>query len=191
MIITVRPAGKREEHERCRTRRSTWPRSRVRRRYLPRDGRRTRHDARRVQRVRGGGPPDRPRFGPSTPRIATTRDDLVLESRLAGWLSADHADFRFWFDAPVSTRARAHRRTEEKPVDRAKAETERREASEKKRGTASTTTSTSATSRSTTPRTTPPDGDRAVHRRPRRDHRRVRPRDRRGKAPIEGVSYDF
>ncbi|KDS91417.1 cytidylate kinase [Halorubrum saccharovorum] len=65
--------------------------------------------------------------------IATTRDDLVLESRLAGWLSADRADFRFWFDAPVSIRAERIAEREGKPVDRAKAETERREASEKKR----------------------------------------------------------
>jgi len=123
-------------------------------------------------------------------RIATTRDDLVLESRLAGWLSADHADFRFWFDAPVSTRAEriAER---EKPVDRAKAETERREASGEK----------------TVPRVLRhrhrrpldlrrrvqhrPMGTGAVHRRPRRDHRTRTTRDRRGKAPIEGVSYDF
>ena len=65
--------------------------------------------------------------------IATTRDDLVLESRLAGWLSADHADFRFWFDAPMSIRAERIAEREAKPADRAKVETERREASEKKR----------------------------------------------------------
>ncbi|MWV64629.1 AAA family ATPase [Halorubrum sp. JWXQ-INN 858] len=65
--------------------------------------------------------------------IATTRDDLVLESRLAGWLAADHADLRLWFDAPVDVRAERIAEREGKPVDRARAETERREASEHKR----------------------------------------------------------
>ncbi|OYR38306.1 MULTISPECIES: (d)CMP kinase [unclassified Halorubrum] len=65
--------------------------------------------------------------------IATTRDELVLESRLAGWLAADHADFRFWFDAPLSVRAERIADRESKPVDRARTETRRREDSERKR----------------------------------------------------------
>ncbi|QWC18243.1 (d)CMP kinase [Halorubrum sp. 2020YC2] len=65
--------------------------------------------------------------------IAVDRDDVVLESRLAGWLAADHADFRFWFDAPLGVRAERIAEREAKPVDRARAETERREASERKR----------------------------------------------------------
>jgi len=65
--------------------------------------------------------------------IAVERDDVVLESRLAGWLAADHADFRFWFDAPLSVRAERIAERESKPVDRARTETERREASERKR----------------------------------------------------------
>ncbi|WP_193308847.1 (d)CMP kinase [Halorubrum halophilum] len=65
--------------------------------------------------------------------IATTRDGLVLESRLAGWLAADHADFRFWFDAPLAVRADRIADREEKSVERARTETERREASEGKR----------------------------------------------------------
>ena len=64
---------------------------------------------------------------------ARTSDELVLESRLAGWLAAEHADFRFWFDAPLSVRAERIAEREEKPVDRARAETERREESERKR----------------------------------------------------------
>src|SRR6056297_1121106 len=31
--------------------------------------------------------------------IALERDDVLLESRLAGWLAADHADFKIWLDA--------------------------------------------------------------------------------------------
>ena len=65
--------------------------------------------------------------------IAVERDDVVLESRLAGWLAADHADFRFWFDAPLSVRAERIAERESKDVDRARTETERREASERKR----------------------------------------------------------
>ena len=65
--------------------------------------------------------------------IAVERDDVVLESRLAGWLAADHADFRFWFDAPLSVRAERIAEREAKPVERARTETERREASESKR----------------------------------------------------------
>lgn len=37
--------------------------------------------------------------------IADERDDVVLESRLAGWLAGDQADFRFWLDAPVEVRS--------------------------------------------------------------------------------------
>ncbi|GAB7090804.1 AAA family ATPase [Halorubrum luteum] len=65
--------------------------------------------------------------------IASTRDGLVLESRLAGWLAGDHADLRFWFDAPVDIRSERIADREGKPVERALEETQRREASEKKR----------------------------------------------------------
>ena len=65
--------------------------------------------------------------------IASTRDGLVLESRLAGWLAGDHADLRFWFDAPVDVRSERIADREGKPVERALEETQRREASEKKR----------------------------------------------------------
>ncbi|WP_224449149.1 (d)CMP kinase [Haloprofundus salilacus] len=65
--------------------------------------------------------------------IATERDGVVLESRLAGWLAGDHADFRIWLDAPLSVRAERIADREEKSVETARAETERREASEAKR----------------------------------------------------------
>ncbi|PSQ57878.1 cytidylate kinase [Halobacteriales archaeon SW_8_68_21] len=65
--------------------------------------------------------------------IAVERDGVVLESRLAGWLAADHADLRFWFDAPLSVRAERIAEREAKPVDRARTETKRRETSERKR----------------------------------------------------------
>jgi cytidylate kinase len=65
--------------------------------------------------------------------IARDRDGLVLESRLAGWLAGDHADFRLWLDAPVDVRAARIADREEKSVDRAREETLRRERSERKR----------------------------------------------------------
>ena len=36
--------------------------------------------------------------------LAAERSDLVLESRLAGWMAAEHADLRIWLDAPLDTR---------------------------------------------------------------------------------------
>ncbi|XVH32052.1 (d)CMP kinase [Haloferacaceae archaeon DSL9] len=65
--------------------------------------------------------------------IAVERDDVVLESRLAGWLAAEHADLRIWLDAPVDIRAARIADREDKPVTVAREETSRREASEAKR----------------------------------------------------------
>ncbi|WP_435175907.1 (d)CMP kinase [Halorussus sp. AFM4] len=62
--------------------------------------------------------------------IAAEEDDLVLESRLAGWLAGDHADFRVWLDAPLDVRAERIAEREEKPVDNAREETAARESSE-------------------------------------------------------------
>lgn len=62
--------------------------------------------------------------------IARERDGLVLESRLAGWLAADQADFRFWLDAPLTVRAERVADRENKPVAVAREETREREASE-------------------------------------------------------------
>jgi cytidylate kinase len=65
--------------------------------------------------------------------IAASRDDVLLESRLAGWLAAEHADLRFWLDAPLSVRAERIADREDKTVAEARATTERRERSEAKR----------------------------------------------------------
>jgi cytidylate kinase len=65
--------------------------------------------------------------------IATNQDDVLLESRLAGWLAAEHADLRFWLDAPLSVRAERIADREDKTVETARAVTERREESEAKR----------------------------------------------------------
>ena len=62
--------------------------------------------------------------------IAIERDDVVLESRLAGWLAAEHADFRVWLDAPLDVRAARIADREDKAVDQAREETAAREGSE-------------------------------------------------------------
>lgn len=62
--------------------------------------------------------------------IAETRDDLVLESRLAGWMAGEHADFRIWLDAPLSVRAARIAAREDKSVDLARRETKKRGESE-------------------------------------------------------------
>jgi cytidylate kinase len=62
--------------------------------------------------------------------IALERDDVLLESRLAGWLAGDAADLRLWLDAPVDVRAARIASREEKPAETALTETREREESE-------------------------------------------------------------
>jgi len=38
-------------------------------------------------------------------RTAKEEDDLILESRLSGWMAGEYADLKFWFDAPEEIRA--------------------------------------------------------------------------------------
>lgn len=69
-------------------------------------------------------------------RLRTTarkEDDLVLESRLAGWMAGDYADLKLWLDAPIDVRATRIADREEKPVTDAKDETEARADSEARR----------------------------------------------------------
>jgi cytidylate kinase len=62
--------------------------------------------------------------------IAAERDDVVLESRLSGWLAGDHADFRIWLDAPLSVRAERIADREGKAVEETREETAARQGSE-------------------------------------------------------------
>lgn len=62
--------------------------------------------------------------------IARERDDLVLESRLAGWLAGEEADFRFWLDAPLTVRAHRIADREDIAPETARSETQTREQSE-------------------------------------------------------------
>lgn len=65
--------------------------------------------------------------------MALERNDLVLESRLAGWLAGEEADFRIWLDAPIEVRAARVADREDKRIELAREETERREESEARR----------------------------------------------------------
>jgi len=62
--------------------------------------------------------------------LAAEREELVLESRLAGWMAGDHADIRIWLDAPLDVRAERIADREDKPVGTAREETVERADSE-------------------------------------------------------------
>ena len=61
---------------------------------------------------------------------AREEDDLVLESRLSGWMAGDYADLKIWLDAPIDVRAERIAEREDKPVEQAREETVERERSE-------------------------------------------------------------
>lgn len=65
--------------------------------------------------------------------VAIERDDVVLESRLAGWLAGDLADFRFWLDAPIEVRSARIADREHGDAGAIADETRTREESEAKR----------------------------------------------------------
>lgn len=65
--------------------------------------------------------------------IASERDSVLLESRLAGWLAGDEADIKIWLDAPLNIRAERIADREDKAFETAYDETHRRERSEARR----------------------------------------------------------
>lgn len=66
-------------------------------------------------------------------QTAEEREDLVLESRLAGWLTGDRADFRLWLDAPMDVRAARIADREDRPLEETRVEEREREESEARR----------------------------------------------------------
>jgi cytidylate kinase len=64
---------------------------------------------------------------------AQDRDDVVLESRLSGWMAGEHADLRVWLDAPLDVRAARIADREGSAVEDAREETRAREESERLR----------------------------------------------------------
>ena len=65
--------------------------------------------------------------------IAAERDNVVLESRLAGWMAGEYADMKLWLTAPLSARADRIAQRENKPFEQARTETEERSESEAQR----------------------------------------------------------
>lgn len=66
-------------------------------------------------------------------RLRTTAkesENLVLESRLAGWMAGEYADLKLWLDAPLDVRAARIADREEKSVETAREETQARTESE-------------------------------------------------------------
>jgi len=61
---------------------------------------------------------------------ARDRDDVVLESRLAGWMAGEYADFRVWLDAPLDVRVARIADREDKQTGTAREETVERAESE-------------------------------------------------------------
>jgi cytidylate kinase len=66
-------------------------------------------------------------------KTARDREDLVLESRLSGWMAGDYADLRIWLDAPLDVRATRIADREGDDPETARRETKTREDSEKRR----------------------------------------------------------
>lgn len=62
--------------------------------------------------------------------LAARSDDLVLESRLAGWMAGEYADFRVWLDAPLDVRVARIADREDKQTGTAREETVERAESE-------------------------------------------------------------
>ena len=65
--------------------------------------------------------------------IAAEREDVVLESRLAGWMAGEYADIKLWLTAPLDARADRIAQRENKPFQQARTETEERSESEAQR----------------------------------------------------------
>lgn len=65
--------------------------------------------------------------------VASERDDVVLESRLAGWMAGEYADIKIWLDAPLDVRATRIAEREGKSLVLAREETEARAESEARR----------------------------------------------------------
>lgn len=64
---------------------------------------------------------------------AADGEDLVLESRLSGWMAGEYADLKVWLDAPLDVRATRIAEREGTAVSTAREQTEAREASERDR----------------------------------------------------------
>lgn len=64
---------------------------------------------------------------------ARNADNLILESRLSGWMAGDLADLKVWLNAPLDVRASRIAEREDTSVETARAQTAAREESERER----------------------------------------------------------
>jgi len=123
--------------------------------------------------------------------IAVENDDVVLESRLAGWLAGEHADVKIWLDAPLAVRAERIADREDKSTTVAREETERREQSERKRYQEYYNIDIAELSIYDITYNTARWGPEAVQRMLTTAVEAYDPDIDEGKAPVEGVVYDF
>ena len=123
--------------------------------------------------------------------IAVENDDVVLESRLAGWLAGEHADVKIWLDAPLAVRAERIADREDKSTTVAREETERREQSERKRYQEYYNIDIADLSIYDITYNTARWGPEAVQRMLTTAVEAYDPDIDEGKAPVEGVVYDF
>ena len=123
--------------------------------------------------------------------IAVDDDDVVLESRLAGWLAGDHADVKIWLDAPLAVRAERIADREDKSIGVAREETERREHSERKRYQTYYNIDIADLSIYDITYNTARWGPEAIQRMLATAVEAYDPAIDEGKAPVEGVAYEF
>ncbi|MFQ3477029.1 AAA family ATPase [Halonotius sp. F2-221B] len=123
--------------------------------------------------------------------IAVEDDDVVLESRLAGWLAGDHADVKIWLDAPLAVRAERIADREDKSTAVAREETERREHSERTRYQEYYNIDIAELSIYDITYNTARWGPEAVQRMLATAVEAYDPAIDEGKTPVEGVVYDF
>ena len=123
--------------------------------------------------------------------IAVEDDDVVLESRLAGWLAGDHADVKIWLDAPLAVRAERIADREDKSTAVAREETERREHSERTRYQEYYNIDIAELSIYDITYNTARWGPEAVQRMLATAVEAYDPAIDEGKAPVEGVAYEF
>ena len=123
--------------------------------------------------------------------VALERDDVLLESRLAGWLAGDAADLRLWLDAPTEVRAARIAEREGKSAETALAETREREESEALRYRAYYGIDIADLSIYDIALNTARWSEHAVPRILTAAVEAYDPASDEGKYPVEGVSYDF
>ncbi len=66
-------------------------------------------------------------------KIAREKNDVVLDAWLAGWMAKDYADIKVWLWAPDEVRMNRISKREDKPLEKVREQTMKRERSNKRR----------------------------------------------------------